>query len=118
MLLRLGELGGVRILQPRTVRFMQGGQLMACQQKAFEQWIGLEGFSYGNLMRTCKNPGQASFPVSPGEYGWDGWLGAYFANLPQERLTLLMAMQKKDAGTFSLTRELRNILLCALPVSK
>lgn len=115
MLLREGELEGVRILQPRTVRFLRGGQLMACQQKAFEQWIGLEGFSYGNLMRVCKNPGQVSFFVSPGEYGWDGWLGCYFANFPQERLTLLMAMQKTGAGTFSLTRELRNILTGSLP---
>ena len=46
-----------------------------------------------------------------GEYGWDGWLGAYFANLPEQDITILMGAQKKDAGTFSLTRRLRNLCL-------
>lgn len=114
MLLQEGETDGVRILQPATVRFMTGGQLMDYQQKAFFNWIGLEGFSYGNLMRVCKNQGQAGFLTGAGEYGWDGWLGAYFANLPKEKMTILMGIQKKDAGTFSVTRKLRNIILAAL----
>lgn len=114
MLLRGGEADGVRILQPRTVAYMTGGQLMDCQQKAFDNWMGLEGHSYGNLMRVCKNPDQAKIIASAGEYGWDGWLGAYFANFPKERMTILMGTQKKDAGTFTLTRKLRNIILSSL----
>lgn len=109
-----GELEGVRVLQPATVRFMIGGQLMDRQQKAFENWIGLDGHSYANLMRVCHNPAQADFLALKGEYGWDGWLGAYFANFPQEKLTILMGIQKKDAGTFSLTRKLRNVILSSL----
>ena len=46
-----------------------------------------------------------------GEYGWDGWLGMYFANFPKEDMTILMGMQKKDAGTFPLTRKLRNVVI-------
>ncbi|MDP4090268.1 MAG: serine hydrolase, partial [Bacillota bacterium] len=46
-----------------------------------------------------------------GEYGWDGWLGAYFCNCPKEDLTFLFMMQKTDAGTTPLTRKLRNITL-------
>ena len=49
--------------------------------------------------------------VRRGEYGWDGWLGMYFANFPEERMTILMGAQKKDSGTFSLTRKLRNLVL-------
>ena len=111
MLMQEGSLGGVRILKPATVRYMAGGDLMEGQQRDFEKWIGLEGFSYGNLMRTCKNSGRAGHIASEGEYGWDGWLGMYFANFPKEKLTILIGMQKKDAGTFMLTRKLRNILL-------
>lgn len=111
MLMQEGTLDGVQILKPATVRYMAGGELMEAQQKAFEKWIGLEGFSYGNLMRVCKQPGRAGFIACEGEYGWDGWLGLYFANYPKEKLTVLMGMQKKDAGTFRLTRKLRNILL-------
>ena len=111
MLMQGGRLDGVRILKPATVRYLSGGELMEGQQKAFEQWIGLEGFSYGNLMRVCKNPDRAGLVAAEGEYGWDGWLGLYFANYPKEKLTILMGTQKKDAGTFALTRKLRNILL-------
>lgn len=111
MLMQEGTLDGVRVLKPATVRYMAGGALMETQQRAFEEWIGLEGFSYGNLMRICKNPGRAGYIAGEDEYGWDGWLGMYFANFPRKKLTLLIGMQKKDAGTFRLTRKLRNILL-------
>lgn len=38
-------------------------------------------------------------------------LAVIFANLPKENMTILMMMQKKDAGTFELTRRLRNVML-------
>lgn len=111
MLLQGGILDGVRILKPSTVRYMMGAELLEHQQRAFEKWIGLEGFSYGNLMRVCKNPAQTGFLACRGEYGWDGWLGVYFANFPEEKLTFLMGTQKRDGGTFGLTRKLRNLVL-------
>lgn len=116
MLMQGGTLDGVQILKPATVRYMTGGDLMEAQQIAFEKWIGLEGFSYGNLMRVCKRPGRTSFIAREGEYGWDGWLGLYFANFPKEKMTFLMGTQKKDAGTFALTRKLRNLVLSELTV--
>lgn len=111
MLMQGGTLDGVRILQPATVKYMIGGELMAHQQPAFDKWIGLEGFSYGNLMRVCKQPARAGYIAGEGEYGWDGWLGVYFANLPKEKMTILMGTQKKDGGTFALTRKLRSMVL-------
>ena len=111
MLLQEGTLNGARILKPATVRYMTGAELMEYQQSAFNHWIGLEGFSYGNLMRICKRPMQAGIFAAEGEYGWDGWLGTYFANFPKEKLTILMGIQKRDAGTFALTRKLRNLLV-------
>lgn len=116
MLMQGGTLDGVQILKPATVRYMTGGDLMEAQQIAFEKWIGLEGFSYGNLMRVCKKPGRTSFIAREGEYGWDGWLGLYFANFPKEKMTFLMGTQKKDAGTFALTRKLRNLVLSELTI--
>ena len=83
-------------------------------QKAFENWIGLDGFSYANLMRVCKKPSRCGMMAREGEYGWDGWLGMYFANFPKENMTILMGTQKKDAGTFALTRKLRNIILSSI----
>ena len=114
MLLGEGMGNGIQILMPSTVRYMIGAELMKTQQAAFDQWLGLEGFSYGNFMRICKNPGYACGLSREGEYGWDGWLGCYFANFPKEKMTLLIGIQKKDAGTFSLTRKLRNMVLAEL----
>lgn len=114
MLMQGGVLDGVRILKPATVNYMTGGELMEHQQAAFNKWIGLSGFSYGNLMRVCKWPARADYIACQGEYGWDGWLGAYFANFPKEGLTILMGAQKKDGGTFALTRKLRTVVLSEL----
>ncbi len=103
-----------RILRPATVRFMTTGELTDAQQQGFNCWQNLEGFSYGSLMRVCKKPSRTGFLARQGEYGWDGWLGMYFANFPEERLTILMGTQKRDAGTFALTRKLRNLVLASL----
>ena len=111
MLLNGGSLDGVQILSPRTVEFLTGGELTDAQQASYRHWVGLEGFSYSHLMRIMKNPGQAATLAREGEYGWDGWLGCYFANFPRECMTLLMMQQKKDAGTIAMTRRIRNVLL-------
>lgn len=111
MLLNGGCFEGTQILTPRTVEFFRNGELLPAQQTSFQNWIGLEGYSYGNLMRVCKNSSQAGMMTREGEYGWDGWLGMYFANFPRENMTILMGTQKKDAGTFGLTRKLRNVIL-------
>jgi len=112
MLLNGGTYDGVQVLKPRTVEYLTSGELISRQQEYFNNWGGLNGYSYGNLMRVCKHPEMAGLIASQGEYGWDGWLGMYFANLPQENMTILMGTQKKDSGTFALTRKLRNVLLC------
>lgn len=114
MLLGEGQRSGVRILRPAAVRFLTGGQLSGRQQEPFHRQVGLEGYSYANLMRVCKNPARAGTFTLEGEYGWDGWLGVYFANFPKEKLTILMGMQAKDGCTFPLARKLRNVIVSSL----
>lgn len=114
MLIKNGELNGVRILHPKTVKYMTSGTLNAIQQKSFDQWLNLSGHSYGNLMRVMTDCGRAGDLGCLGEYGWDGWLGAYFCNCPKEDLTILFMMQKTDAGITPLTRKLRNIILSSV----
>ncbi len=111
MLLNGGELDGIRVMKERTVQFLTSGTLTPVQQKDFRSWVGLEGFTYAHLMRIMNDPGSAAILGSQGEYGWDGWLGCYFANLPKENMTIVMMMQKRDAGTIPLTRRIRNVIL-------
>ncbi len=114
MLLNGGTYKGRTYLSPATVRYMTGAALQPHQQKMMESWENLAGFTYGNLMRIMKNPSLGIINGSMGEYGWDGWLGPYFTNMPAEDTIFLMMVQLKDAGTFTLTRKLRNVLAAAL----
>ncbi len=111
MLLNEGCLGQVRILKPETVRFMTGGKLLTRQQADFEAgWEQFSGYTYGNLMRVLERPGQTWGIGFEGEYGWDGWLGAYFCNDPKNQVTFLLMYQLINAGTTPFTRKVRNVV--------
>ncbi|WP_040951462.1 serine hydrolase domain-containing protein [Gorillibacterium massiliense] len=114
MLMNGGTLDGAQILKPRTVRYLTSSTLSASQQQAFEAWNSLSGHSYGNLMRVMTDTSRSGILGSLGEYGWDGWLGAYFCNCPSDGLTILFMTQKRDAGTLPITRKLRNIVFSNL----
>lgn len=114
MLMNKGSYQGRTYLAPSTVAYMTGCRLYPHQQAMMLGWESLPGYSYGNLMRVMAEPSLAVMNVSPGEYGWDGWLGPYFANMPNDDTTFLMMVQRKDAGTFTLTRKLRNVLAAAI----
>ena len=73
-------------------------------------WDNMDGFSYGCLVRVCEEPGAATFYAEKGEYGWDGWLGTYFANLPESGVTFLLNQNAPDTGTAAVTRKCRNII--------
>lgn len=113
MLMQKGSFEGKEILAPRTVAYMTSCHLQPHQQVMMKDWENLYGFSYGNLMRVLVDPSLTILNGSLGEYGWDGWLGPYFANMPKEETTFLMTVQRKDSGTFTLTRKLRNALATA-----
>lgn len=110
MLLNGGTYNGAQILRPATVKFLGSHTLSAAQQAGFDNWIGLEGFSYGNLMRVLVDPTRAVTLGSKGEFGWDGWLGCYMEVVPEKHMTFLMMTQKKDTGTYTLSRKIRNIV--------
>ena len=112
MLMRGGEYKGRRILSRRTVENLIQPQLSRAIRESL--WWGHDGYSYGHLMRVCVEPGRAWGLARAGEYGWDGWLGTYFANFPDLELTFLLGQNLKDAGTTSLTRKCRNLAIAAV----
>ncbi|MCR5278362.1 MAG: beta-lactamase family protein [Lachnospiraceae bacterium] len=111
MLINNGTYNGKMVMNTETVRFMTTSALKEAPQHAFDYWNGLDGYTYANLMRVLVRPEQAILLGHKGEYGWDGWLGAYFMNDPETRTTILMFTQMTDYGTGYLTRKLRNIVL-------
>lgn len=114
MLMNRGVYRGRRILGERTVEFLTTGSLTPEQRRGMDSWTSLDGHTYGNLMRVLQEPGRAMAMGSRGEYGWDGWEGCYFANCPEERLTILLMMQKTDSGVAPVVRKIRNLLFAGL----
>lgn len=111
MLLQGGIYNGTRILSSAVASYLTSGKLMPNQQVDLDRdWNGLYGYTYGNLMRVMEQPRQNPMLTTIGEYGWDGWLGVYMANDPVNNVTMLMGIQKIDAGTCSLTRKLKNAI--------
>ena len=108
MLMNGGTADGRRILSEAAVRFMTAPQLNETLRK--DMWENLSGYNYSCLMRVCDYPGRAVLFTEKNEYGWDGWLGTYFANLPEQKITFLLAQNVTDAGTTAVTRKCRNIL--------
>ena len=112
MLMNEGVYNGKRILSAESVRYMTKPQLGPVQRA--DMWDSLNGYSYGKLMRVCVEPGAAAHIGTLNEYGWDGWLGTYFANLPDQGITFLMNQNTTDTGTSGATRKCRNILAAEL----
>ena len=107
--------GGDGILSPAAVAHMTKSRLLPWQQESvWRSWEGLAGFGYGSLMRILEEPGMAKILGWQGEYGWDGWLGCYFCNSPENGITIVMTCQRRDAGTMGGTRKLRNVLSAML----
>lgn len=115
MLLNEGNLDGPKVLNPATVKFMTNAELSDDLQQKFNQKMEhLSGYTYCNLLRIANNPALCKAMTSKGEYGWDGWLGPYIGIDPANKLVLVMTMQKVDAGTWELTRCIKNIIYSSI----
>ena len=115
MLLNKGtSKNGHKILNPQTLRFMTERWGDPLKDRLFHEAFGLYGFTYGNLLRICEEPGLGDTVMIKGEYGWDGWTGPYFANIPSKNATLLIAIQRTESGTYALTRRIINALISEL----
>ena len=112
MLLNKGEYAGKRILSPASVEFMTAPQLNDAVRR--DLWDSLDGYSYGKLMRVCVEPERMAGLAVRGEYGWDGWLGSYFCNMPEQGITILSMQNTTDCGTSPYVRRVRNAVLAAL----
>lgn len=94
MLLNKGTYHGRRILSENAVRYLTMPQVGVDKVKQ-ANWESLIGYDYGNLMRICNSDSDgAGISTFEGEYGWDGWLGCFFANDPKNGYTFLYFIQR------------------------
>lgn len=121
MLVNGGELEGVRLLSPKTLAVMTSdqvpqhasrvGQLQVTQDLNPLPEIG-QSFGLGFAVRT--DLGHSAVSGSVGDYFWAGAAGTYFWVDPQEKMYVIMMVQKPFVEAGPYRRALREIVYGAL----
>ena len=89
-----GELDGIRILGPRTIRFMASDHLGSNVDHSHALLPPGHGFGLGFCVRL--QYGLATTPGSVGDYFWGGWAGTTFRVSPQDSLFAIFMTQAPD----------------------
>jgi CubicO group peptidase (beta-lactamase class C family) len=87
MLLNGGELDGVRILSPKTVKLMHTNGL---PNGVTPHWPKLKGHGYGFTVCVQLDDGKSPALGSVGDYGWDGAASTFFRIDQKEDLVILL----------------------------
>jgi CubicO group peptidase (beta-lactamase class C family) len=112
MLLNRGELGGVRILEEKTVLDITGNGLPGPVLSARG---GGMGWGLANV-NVVLNPQGLSYPANRGEYGWDGSAGTIFWIDPGMELVTVLMTQSSPANPDSLRQRFKTLIQQASPI--
>ncbi|MEQ1874373.1 MAG: serine hydrolase domain-containing protein [Ilumatobacteraceae bacterium] len=119
MLVNEGTLDGVRILSPRTVRYMAsnhlpgGVDLTAFGRPLFSETT-FDGVGFGLGVSVTIDPVKAHVPGNVGEYGWGGAASTAFWVDPVDRLVAQFFTQLLPSRTHPIRSELRQLVSQAL----
>jgi hypothetical protein len=94
MLLNGGELDGVRILKPETVRLMMTNSLPSDIHIAGHEAGPAFGTGWGLGFAVRSNPDFSFIPGAVGSFNWQGSWGTFFSVDPVQKLILVMMMQR------------------------
>ena len=119
LMLNEGELDGVRLLGPRTVRFMtrnhlpEGKDLGALSSGGFAETT-FEGIGFGLGFAVVDNPVPAHVPTSEGSFYWGGAASTAFWVDPTEELTAMFFTQLMPSSFYPLRPQLRQLVYAAV----
>jgi CubicO group peptidase (beta-lactamase class C family) len=117
MLLNGGELDGVRILKPATVRRMTTNTLPPDIRFAGDFFMGPQaGSTWGLGFAVRNDPDRSLVPGSVGSFTWDGILGTYFWVDPGEQLIAVQLIQVAPGTGGPFERIFRDLTYGALSV--
>jgi CubicO group peptidase (beta-lactamase class C family) len=100
MLLNNGELGGVRILAPATVKLMTSNHLPASLltgEFAGGLHVMRPGFGYGYNCAVIFDPPEANLPDGKGTFFWDGAAGTWFWVDPTNDIVFVGMIQRRSS---------------------
>jgi CubicO group peptidase (beta-lactamase class C family) len=119
MLLRGGELDGVRLLGPRTVAFMTrnhlpgGADLEEIGRPNFAE-SSFRGVGFGLGFSTVVDVAAGKVLTSPGEYAWGGMASTAFFVDPVEEVTAMFFTQFLPSSTYPIRSRLRALVAQAV----
>ncbi len=119
LLLRRGELDGVRLLGSRTVPWMArnhlpgGGDLGRLSTGGFAETT-FEGVGFGLGFAVLMDPRPSKVLSNPGEFFWGGAASTAFWVDPAEEITAMLFTQLMPSSTHPLRPQLRQLVYSAL----
>ncbi len=109
MMLNGGELDGVRILSPRTVRLMTTNHT---SDKAI--WLRGPGYGFGLGYSVVVDQGPSAMPGAEGTYGWGGAYCTVFWVDPADRLIGILMTQVRPYTHLNIRQDFQTLTYQAL----
>ena len=118
-LLHRGELGGVRLLGPKTLALMTsnhlpGGRDLTEMSKSLFSEATYAGIGFGLGFSVTMNPSLTLIAGSAGEFAWGGAATTSFWIDPKEDLIVIFMTQVLPSSTYPVRRELRTMIYAAI----
>ena len=118
-LLNGGELGGIRLLGPKTLKLMAsnhlpGGVDLPAMSRSMFSEAAYNGIGFGLGFAVTMNPAQTMIAGSPGEFNWGGAATTSFFIDPAEELITIFMTQVLPSSAYPLRRELRTMVYAAI----
>jgi CubicO group peptidase (beta-lactamase class C family) len=121
-LLNGGELGGVRLIGPKTLALMTsnhlpGGRDLTEMSRSMFSEASYAGVGFGLGFSVTMNPARTLIPGSAGEYAWGGGASTAFWIDPAEELITVFMTQVLPSSAYPVRRELRTMIYGAITES-
>jgi CubicO group peptidase (beta-lactamase class C family) len=120
MMRRGGAIDGVRILGPRTIKYMTtnhlpgGADLAGLALGSSFSETRYEGVGFGLGVYVTLDPVRAQVPSSAGEFGWGGMASTAFWVDPAEEMTVIFMTQLLPSTTYDFRGQLKSIVYGAI----
>jgi len=114
-----GEVGGVRLLGPKTLKLMtsnhlpNGLDLPGLSRSLFSE-ATYNGIGFGLGFSVTMDPMKTLIPGSPGEFSWGGAATTSFWIDPAEELITIFMTQVLPSSAYPFRRELRTMIYAAI----
>jgi CubicO group peptidase (beta-lactamase class C family) len=118
-LLNGGELGGARLIGPKTLKLMTtnhlpGGRDLPEMSRSMFAEATYNGIGFGLGFAVTMDPAKTLIPGSPGEYSWGGAASTAFWIDPSEELITIFMTQVFPSSAYPVRRELRTMIYAAI----